>query len=88
MSRSTRFFLILLFVILLIIVGLLAGGYFTARRQFPTTSGTIRVQGLQAEVEVLRDEMGIPHIYASNAHDLFFSQGYVHAQDRFWQMEF
>ena len=44
--------------------------------------------GLQAPVEILRDEYGIPHIYADNMHDLFFAQGYVHAQDRFWQMEF
>ena len=31
--------------------------------------------------------MGIPHIYATTSHDLFFAQGYVHAQDRFWQMD-
>jgi penicillin amidase len=43
---------------------------------------------LQAQVTVVRDSWGIPHIYASNAHDLFLAQGYVHAQDRFWQMEF
>jgi penicillin amidase len=35
-----------------------------------------------------RDDHGIPHIYAENADDLFFAQGYVHAQDRMWQMEF
>ncbi|MFN3307891.1 MAG: penicillin acylase family protein, partial [Anaerolineales bacterium] len=37
---------------------------------------------------VHRDRMGIPHIYAATLHDLFFAQGYVHAQDRFWQMDF
>ena len=38
-------------------------------------------------MDVYRDNMGIPHIYASTTHDLFFTQGYVHAQDRFWQMD-
>ena len=36
---------------------------------------------------MVRDDWGVPHIYASNSHDLFVAQGYVHAQDRFWQME-
>ena len=38
-------------------------------------------------MEVLRDEWGIRNIYASSLHDLFFAQGYVHAQERLWQME-
>ena len=44
--------------------------------------------GLSAPVHVYRDDHGIAHIYAENADDLFFAQGYVHAQDRMWQMEF
>lgn len=48
---------------------------------------TIAVSGLWAPVEVRRDRWGIPHIYAENQLDLFFAQGYVHAQDRLWQME-
>jgi penicillin amidase len=39
-------------------------------------------------VDIYRDEFGIPQIYAGSAHDLFFAEGYVHAQDRFWQMDF
>ena len=58
------------------------------RRPFPKTKGTISLTGLEAPVEVYRDEYGVPHIYASNTHDLFMAQGFVHAQDRFWQMEF
>ncbi|MFC2015575.1 penicillin acylase family protein [Chloroflexota bacterium] len=38
-------------------------------------------------VEIIRDRWGVPHIYAGSEDDLFFAQGYVHAQDRFWQME-
>ena len=44
--------------------------------------------GLRQPVDVYRDAYGIPHIYAQSLEDLFFAQGYVHAQDRFWQMEF
>jgi penicillin amidase len=47
-----------------------------------------QLHGLQAEVQIYRDQWGVPHIYAQNQDDLFFAQGYVHAQDRFWQMEF
>ena len=39
-------------------------------------------------VEVIRDKRGIPHIYGTNVGDILFAQGYVHAQDRFWQLEF
>jgi penicillin amidase len=49
--------------------------------------GDLAVPGLKEPVEVLRDEWGIPHIYARNTNDLFFAQGYVTAQDRLWQME-
>ena len=57
-------------------------------RTFPTTAGRLLVHGLDAPVEVIRDRWGIPHLYAQSAHDLFFAQGYVHAQDRLWQMDF
>ena len=59
----------------------------STRRPFPQVSGTIEIAGLDGDVEVIRDENGIPHIYASTVHDLFLAQGYVHAQDRFWQMD-
>jgi len=75
-------------LILLVVIVAAGGGYFVTRRSFPAVKGTIEAAGLQSQVEVYRDSWGIPHIYASNPHDLFFAQGYVHAQDRFWQMEF
>ena len=46
------------------------------------------VPGLKGQVEVLRDSYGVPHIYADNPEDLFQAQGYVHAQDRFFEMDF
>ncbi len=54
---------------------------------FPQTEGQINLPGLEGSVDIYRDPMGIPHIYAGSVHDLFFAQGYVHAQDRFWQMD-
>ena len=58
-----------------------------ARRSLAQLSGELDVPGLKEPVEVLRDEWGIPHIYAQNDDDLFMAQGYVMAQDRLWQME-
>jgi penicillin G amidase len=59
-----------------------------APKSFPQIDGTIQLEGLDSPVNIYRDNMGIPHIYASTSHDLFFAQGYVHAQERFWQMDF
>ncbi|MDH3208176.1 MAG: penicillin acylase family protein [Gemmatimonadota bacterium] len=58
-----------------------------ADRALAEIDGELSVPGLRAPVEVIRDEYGVPHIYAENDHDLFFAQGYVMAQDRLWQME-
>ncbi len=58
-----------------------------ARRALSQIDGTQAAVGLRERVEVIRDTWGVPHIYASNADDLFFAQGYVQAQDRLWQME-
>lgn len=59
----------------------------STRRPFPQIDGEIEVPGLQDSVEILRDSEGIPHIYASTAEDLLLAQGFVHAQDRFFQMD-
>ena len=69
------------------VVVLLVFLLWSTRRPFPAVSGEVTIQGLNADVEIVRDDAGIPHIYASTAHDLFVAQGYVHAQDRFWQMD-
>jgi penicillin G amidase len=58
-----------------------------ARASLATIEGTLEVPGLREEVRVLRDEWGIPHIYARNRDDLFFAQGWVQAQDRLWQID-
>jgi penicillin amidase len=58
-----------------------------ADRALSEIDGELSVPGLSAPVEVIRDEWGVPHIYAENDQDLFFAQGFVMAQDRLWQME-
>jgi len=58
-----------------------------SKRKLPKIEGELKVAGLIKPVEVIRDTSGVPHIFASNKHDLFFAQGFVQAQDRFWQME-
>ena len=49
--------------------------------------GSFKAPSINNSVEIIRDKWHIPHIYAQNLNDLFFSQGFVHAQDRIWQME-
>ncbi len=60
----------------------------TAQKSFPQTTGELKLSGLEGPVDVYRDALGIPQIYATTPHDLFMAQGYIHAQDRFWQMDF
>src|SRR5690606_25889065 len=57
-------------------------------RSFPETSGEVTLKGLQKNVTVQRDDLGIPTITASTTDDLFFAQGFTHAQDRFFEMDF
>ncbi|SVE23439.1 uncharacterized protein METZ01_LOCUS476293, partial [marine metagenome] len=58
-----------------------------ARASLAQIDGELTGTGLKETVEVVRDQYGIPHIYAQNVDDLFFAQGYVMAQDRLWQLE-
>ena len=86
--RLFRALLVLPVVIVLIplvaVVGLLGA---VTGRSLPQTTGTLHFDGLHATVTVIRDRAGIAQIYADDAHDLFVGQGYVHAQERLWQME-
>jgi penicillin amidase len=71
-----------------VLVGATAlGAYFYLRLSLPQATGEIEVAGLEAPVEVLRDAHGIPHIFARSEGDAQFALGFVHAQDRLWQLE-
>lgn len=74
-----------------VVVTLVAGAAFlvvTIRRPLPQVDGELQLRGLSTEVVVQRDERGIPQIYADTPEDLFRAQGYVQAQDRFFQMDY
>ncbi|MET9406990.1 penicillin acylase family protein [Streptomyces sp. NPDC002935] len=87
-GRKARLFLIVL--VLAIIGGIAFGAYWsisTVRASFPQTKGSIQLDGLSGPVNVKRDGNGIPQIYASSDEDLFMAQGFVQAQDRFYEMD-
>ncbi|MEX2445781.1 MAG: penicillin acylase family protein [Dehalococcoidia bacterium] len=58
-----------------------------ARRSSPIVDGTLHLDGLAGPVEVVRDRYSVPHVYASTTADAMFGQGFVHAQDRLFQMD-
>jgi penicillin amidase len=82
---------VLKLVLTLIVVPILIGAvvaYVLLRRSLPAIDGRVTVAGLTAPVEIVRDADAIPHVFAANKNDALFGLGYVHAQDRLWQMEF
>ncbi|GAA1247952.1 penicillin acylase family protein [Kitasatospora nipponensis] len=93
MPRSKKFRrarLIVLVLAVLLVAGAAASGWYavdTVRSSFPQLSGTVKVAGLSSAVDVKRDANGIPQLYADTSADLFKAQGYVQAQDRFWEMD-
>lgn len=86
-----RVTIIVVSVVGVLVLALVATTVFTVwsvRRPMPEYSGTVAIPRLVGDVEIIRDEHGIAHIYADTAEDLLRAQGYVHAQDRFWEMDF
>ncbi|MBE1874462.1 penicillin acylase family protein [Myceligenerans sp. TRM 65318] len=88
MSRLRKLAIGTAVVVVLVLAAVTTFGWAIGRRALPSTSGEVQVEGLTADVRVLRDQQGVPHIYADQATDLFRAQGYVHAQDRFFEMDF
>nr|WSY54225.1 penicillin acylase family protein [Streptomyces sp. NBC_00886] len=87
-GRKAR--LLVLVLVMAIIGGIAYGAYWsisTVRASLPQTTGSITLDGLSGPVDVKRDGYGIPQIYASSDADLFMAQGYVQAQDRFYEMD-
>jgi penicillin amidase len=74
---------------LLVALAILAAGaaYVALRNTVPSFSGTLAIAGLSGPVEIVRDNEGVPHIFAQSTDDLFSALGFLHAQDRLWQME-
>ncbi|MFF7182793.1 penicillin acylase family protein [Streptomyces sp. NPDC008121] len=89
-KKGRRARLIVLVLVLALVAGIGYGGYWgvsTVRASFPQTTGTIRLDALSGQVDVKRDAYGVPQIYADTEADLFRAQGYVQAQDRFYEMD-
>ena len=88
MRTIRRILLIAVAALLVLTVALAAGGFLWMRGSLPQTAGEIRLAGLAAPVEVRRNSDGLVHIRAGNELDLYRALGFVHAQDRLWQMDF
>ncbi|MFB6638524.1 penicillin acylase family protein [Streptomyces chartreusis] len=89
-KKGRRARLLVLVLVLAVVAGVAGGAYWsisTVRASFPQTKGSITLKGLSGPVDVKRDDYGIPQIYASSDEDLFMAQGFVQAQDRFWEMD-
>ena len=74
-------------IIAILLVLLILSGFIFTNNLKPIYSGNLELASLKNEVEVFYDEYGVPHIYAQNELDARRALGYVHAQDRLWQME-
>ncbi len=86
--RSALRFVGLAVAILLIAIAAYAINAFAGMHATAQTSGSLRVAGLRAPVQIVRDDRGIPHILAQNETDLFFAQGFAEGSDRLFQMDF
>ncbi|MEM6896656.1 MAG: penicillin acylase family protein [Pseudomonadota bacterium] len=71
-----------------LVLSVVAAGlaYYVFSRSLPDYDRTVRVAGVAAPVDILRDTANVPHIFGAGDADVFFGLGYVHAQDRLWQM--
>jgi penicillin G amidase len=79
--------LIRIFVGLALLTAVALGlAYYLASQSLPDYNRTWHVEGPAAEIEIVRDTHAVPHILASADADAFFGLGFVHAQDRLWQM--
>lgn len=83
MKLLKRILIGLVSLVLLVVLSM----YLYLQTTKPSYSGELTLTGLHTSVEVLYDDYGVPHIYAQNDEDAYFALGYVHAQDRLFQME-
>lgn len=81
---------ILLIIVILLVLAIITGFIFIrqiSHRSIPDYNENIQLKGLHAPVTVYRDSFAIPHIYATDEHDLYMAAGYLLAEDRLWQMD-
>ncbi|HZS13571.1 MAG TPA: penicillin acylase family protein [Candidatus Dormibacteraeota bacterium] len=80
--------MVALIVVVVVLAVLLALWWVLYRRPLPLVSGSVTVPGVEAPVTIRRDRRGVPHVEARSMEDAAFAMGWVHAQDRGWQMDF
>ncbi|MFE2088413.1 penicillin acylase family protein [Streptomyces sp. NPDC059460] len=89
-KKGRRARLIVIVLVLALVAGIGYSAFWsvtTVRASYPQTNGSIKIDGLAGNVDVKRDSYGIPQLYADSDADLFRAQGFVQAQDRFWEMD-
>ncbi|MFJ7197996.1 MULTISPECIES: penicillin acylase family protein [unclassified Streptomyces] len=89
-KKGRRARLIVIVLVLALVAGIGYGTFWsvsTVRASYPQTTGSTKLDGLDGSVDVKRDSYGIPQLYADSDADLFRAQGFVQAQDRFWEMD-
>ncbi|MFQ6173419.1 penicillin acylase family protein [Oryzobacter sp. R7] len=90
MSRVAVVRRVLLGLLALVVVAALVAGFVVVsavREALPRTEGEATLPGLGGTVTVMRDQSGVPHLYGDSLTDLARAQGYVHAQERFFEMD-
>lgn len=83
MKNLKKFFLVILLLIVILAIALVGYGFYLK----PTYEGEQKLKNIKQETTVYFDDFGVPHIYANSQKDAMTALGYVHAQDRLWQME-
>ena len=76
-----------LLALMILVLAVIIGGYVFLSASKPDYQGEMSLPGLESQVSIHFDDFGVPHIYAENERDLYYALGYVHAQDRLFQME-
>ena len=87
MRRVVRYMSVGMGAVLAVATGTAIGGWYWARRSLPSWSGAVAARGARAPVRIVRDGNAVPHVFAESPDDAYFGLGYVHAQDRLWQLE-
>ena len=86
MALIFRWLLRLASLLIFLIVAAFGLAYYFVSRSLPEYDAQASALGLQAPVEIIRDNANVPHIFGENDDDVYFALGYAHAQDRLWQM--
>ena len=68
-------------------MAIVVAGFWYRNASLPQLDGTLKLTGLKGQIDIVRDAEGIPHVYARSPEDAYFALGFLHAQDRLWQME-